>query len=58
MPPTLDFAWDRTMGVNGEKLHLTITTKAADTLIGGAHPFVISSALGSVTQHWAGLAVE
>ena len=47
---TLDFAFDRTSGTNGEKLHLTITAKTA-----GSTPFVITSTLGTRTTRWAGV---
>ena len=55
---TLDFAWDRTTGVNGEKLHLTVTVKSASTAVPGAHPFTIVSTLGSKRAIWPGLVVE
>ncbi len=32
LPPTLGFEWDRKTGVNGEKLHLTITALGASPL--------------------------
>jgi hypothetical protein len=57
-PPTLDFAWDRTSGVNGEKLHLTITVKIAATLVVGAHPFMITSKLGNASNTWPGLITD
>ena len=56
--PTLDFAWDRTTGVNGEKLHLTVTVKSAASLVTGAHPFSITSTLGKQTVSWPALVVE
>ena len=46
LPQTLSFAWDRTQGVNGEKLHLTITVMTAFPLIGGGHAFMITSTKG------------
>jgi len=55
--PSLSFQWDRTQGVNGETLHLTITVTAASTL-GGAHGFVITSTLGDRSYRWPGLIVE
>jgi hypothetical protein len=55
---SLDFQWDRTQGRNGDKLHLTVTLKAADATFGGAHPFVVTSTLGSAQTAWAGLVVE
>jgi hypothetical protein len=56
--PTMAFDFDRTTGVNGEKLHLTITMKSAEALTGGAHPFVITSKLDKTEHTWAGIAVE
>jgi hypothetical protein len=55
---TLDFSWDRTQGVNGEKLHLTVTVKGASSFVPGAHPFTITSKLGTKTATWPGLVVE
>ena len=56
--PTLDFAWDRTKGLNGEKLHLTVTVKTAASLVAGAHPFSITSTLGQTKVSWPGLIVD
>jgi len=56
--PTLEFSWDRAQGVNGEKLHLTITTATASTLLGGGHPFVITSTLGGIVNTWPAFIVE
>jgi hypothetical protein len=55
--PTLSFQWDRTQGVNGEKLHLTITVTGS-SLFGGAHAFVITSTLGNRHYEWPGIVVE
>ena len=57
LPQTLDFAWDRTSGQNGEKLHLTITV-TKPSIIGGAHAFMIVSKLAGRTSVWPGLVVE
>jgi hypothetical protein len=57
-PPTMTFDFDRTTGVNGEKLHMTINMKSAQALAGGAHPFIINSKLGQTSHTWAGIAVE
>src|SRR6185312_2962472 len=46
--PELDFAWDRTSGRNGEKLHLTITVKKASQY--GAEAFLLESKLGLTTN--------
>jgi hypothetical protein len=55
---SLDFQWDKTQGQNGDKLHLTLTVKTADSLFGGAHPFFITATLGTKVNEWAGLVVE
>ena len=55
--PSLSFQWDRTQGVNGETLHLTITVTTA-SILGGAHGFVITSTLGDRSYRWPGLIVE
>ncbi len=55
---TLDFAWDRTQGLNGEKLHLTITVKAKSTIVPGGHPFILKSTLNGRTLTWPGLVVD
>jgi hypothetical protein len=57
IPKTLDFAWDRTQGVNGEKLHLTVTVTSA-SVIAGAHAFMITSSNGTRQAVWPGLVVE
>lgn len=49
-PGDLGFAFDRTTGQNGEKLHLTITKNAA-----GAKPFIVFSTLGAKKTYWIGL---
>ena len=54
---TLDFAWDRTQGLNGEKLHLTVTVTAS-SFLGGAHAFTITATNGNRRQVWPGLVVE
>jgi hypothetical protein len=56
-PKTLSFAWDRTQGQNGEKLHLTVTVTAA-SLIGGGHAFMITSTKGQRQAVWPGLVIE
>ena len=57
-PPTLQFAWDQTQGVNGQILHLTITMSQADSTLGGAHPFVIVSSIGQIQNIWPAFAFE
>jgi hypothetical protein len=54
---TLSFQWDRAQGVNGEKLHLTITV-TEPALLGGAHGFMVTSTLGNRVAVWPGLIVE
>jgi hypothetical protein len=54
---TLSFAWDRTSGQNGEKLHLTITV-TGPSIVGGAHAFMITSQLATRSMIWPGLVVE
>lgn len=57
VPQSLAFSWDRTSGVNGEKLHLTIQVTQA-SIIGNGHAFMITSTLGSRVAVWPGLVVE
>ncbi len=52
-PSSLDFAWDRSSGVNGEKLHLTVTLKSKPQQ--GAAGFFIVSRLGKEEHMWLGL---
>lgn len=54
---TMTFAWDRTQGQNGEKLHLAITVTKAG-LLGGGHAFMITSLKGNRRIVWPGLVVE
>jgi hypothetical protein len=54
---TLELAWDRTEGVNGEKLHLTVSVTAS-SFLGGAHAFMITASNGNRRQVWPGLVVE
>jgi hypothetical protein len=49
----LTFAWDRTTGQNGEKLHVTITAVKASQY--GAEAFAIDSILGTSHNFWVGL---
>ncbi len=57
LPNSLSFAWDRTSGVNGEKLHLTVTVTQA-SIIGGGHAFMLTSTQGTRTAVWPGMIVE
>ncbi len=57
LKPSLSFVWDRTTGVNGEKLHLTITVTGPSP-VGGAHAFMITSKLAGRSTTWPGLVVE
>lgn len=51
--PELSFAWDKTMGQNGEKLYLTITVLKASQY--GAEAFILQSQLGTRASIWMGL---
>ncbi len=51
--PTLDFTWDKTSGLNGEKLHLTITVLGKSQY--GAAAFILDSVQGPRTSLWVGL---
>ena len=55
--PSMKFSWDRTQGVNGEKLHLTIMVTAKSS-VGGGHAFLIKSTKGGRSTVWPGLVVE
>ncbi len=55
---TLSFTWDRTSGVNGEKLHLTIAVHGPSSIFPGAHGFTIYSTLGAAVHAWTGLVTE
>jgi hypothetical protein len=48
----LTFRFDRTQGVNGEKLNLTITRTGNDPSFGGAIPFALIASQGSVKTYW------
>jgi len=52
-PAALSFAFDRTKGQNGEKLHLTI--KATKATQFNASVFFLISKLGGRTNLWLGL---
>lgn len=49
----LSFTWDKTIGQNGDTLHLTIHAQATNPDYGG-DPFMISSTQGSTTNYWIG----
>jgi hypothetical protein len=52
--PFLTFAWDKTTGQNGDKLHLTITSNAIDSSVDGA-VFLIYSKYDATHAHgWYG----
>jgi hypothetical protein len=57
IPSSMSFQWDRTSGVNGEKLHLTITVTSA-SIIGNGHAFMITSSLDGRVAVWPGMVVE
>ncbi len=52
-PATMNMTWDRTSGVNGEKLHLTINVTASSQY--GAGAFIIQSQLNGRKNLWMGL---
>jgi hypothetical protein len=54
---SMTFAWDRQQGVNGEKLHLTVTVTGTSPF-GKAHPILLASTLGKITQTWPFLVSE
>jgi hypothetical protein len=54
---TLSFSWDRTQGLNGEKLHLTITTKGP-SIIDGVHVFSVTASQGGRMFVWPGLVMD
>jgi hypothetical protein len=54
---SMAFAWDRQTGVNGEKLHLTVTVTGTSPF-GKAHPILLASTLGTITQTWPFLVSE
>jgi hypothetical protein len=47
----LTLAWDRSIGANGDKLHLTITALSKDAQFGGEY-FMIVSTLGTQRNFW------
>jgi hypothetical protein len=49
-PPLATFAFDRTSGTNGEKLHLTIVPH-----VEGPRSFLVKSTLGARSTYWAGI---
>jgi len=57
IPNSLSFSWDRTSGVNGEKLHLTITVVQA-SIVGNGHAFMITSTLDGRVAVWPGMIVD
>jgi hypothetical protein len=52
-PKVLDFSFDRTRGVNGERLHMTIEVLGVDPQFGG-EGFVVESELNGQTTYWYG----
>jgi hypothetical protein len=52
-PTNLMFSWNKTSGVNGDKLQLSISAEAAGEI--GASLFIITSTLGTQTNLWVGL---
>ena len=55
-PRVLTFAFDRSQGVNGEKLYVTVTRVGSDPDFGGAIPFAIIATKGNVKNYWFSVA--
>ncbi len=53
--PPVTFALDKTTGVNGEKIKVTVTSNAATVSRLGATTFVITSTVGTESHYWAGV---
>jgi hypothetical protein len=53
--PPVTFALDKTQGVNGDKINVTITANSASTSRSGTTTFIITSTLGSEKHYWAGV---
>jgi hypothetical protein len=49
------FALDKTTGVNGDKINVTVTSNAAAASRLGATTFVITSTVGADKHYWAGV---
>jgi hypothetical protein len=52
-PKHLAFAWDKTMGQNGDTLHLTITVSGTDATYNG-NAFILYSSSGNEDNMWLG----
>ena len=53
LPANLSFSFDRVSGVNGDKVHLTITVMTAGR--GNRETFIVGSTLGTQKNEWIGL---
>ena len=53
--PPVSFALDKTSGVNGDKIQVTVTANAPTASRLGATTFVITSAVGTEKHYWAGV---
>jgi hypothetical protein len=53
--PPVTFALDKSEGVNGDKISLSITSTAASSGRLGGTSFVVTSKLGSERHYWAGM---
>jgi hypothetical protein len=53
MTPSLGFAFDKTTGMNGDTLHLTITVNTAGRR--GSESFLLKSTLGTQETFWVGI---
>ncbi len=53
--PPVSFALDKTSGVNGDKINVTVTSNAPTVSRLGATTFVITSTVGTEKHYWAGV---
>jgi hypothetical protein len=53
--PPVSFALDKTTGVNGDKIKVTVTSNAATVSRLGATTFVITATVGTENHYWAGV---
>ncbi len=60
LEPSLAFSWDRSSGVNGDILHLTITVTRQEELLDGLHVFMLTSTVAGSNKQavWVGLVAE
>jgi hypothetical protein len=53
--PPVELALDKSSGVNGDKISVTVTSNAAAASRLGATTFVITSTVGTDKHYWAGV---